>query len=355
MLSKMRKNSIGQILENRIKGIIFEILLRCLCCIALALPCSCSRNVSGLQVKCDEKGAEAFLDGKRIGTCPVSLTPAAGDHVLIVKKDIDADTYYFYESSITVRDGEPQKVNAKLGLRFTEEAVRKIENDFVLVKGGCFQMGDVFGDGFDDERPVHEVCLDDFSISKYETIQALWQKVMGENPSHNVSDRLPVESVSWNDTQKFITRLNSMTRMNYRLPTEAEWEYAARSGGKLEKWAGTNNERELSEYAWYSKNSENTAHFVGLKKPNGLGLYDMTGNVDEWVKDGWSNYGSASQRNPQGAEAIPGANYQCVLRGGAFLLTGAKSARVFTRGMRSMYRSDVYIGFRLAHSMKQGK
>lgn len=313
------------------------------CCIALVLLCNCSRNVSGLQVKCDEKGADVFLDGKRIGPCPVSLTPVAGSHILTIRKRNDADTYCFYESTIDVRNGEQLKVNAKLGLRLTEEAAKKIESDFVLVKGGCFQMGDVFGYGSDLQRPVHEVCLDDFYMGKFEMTQALWQKVMGDNPSHSVSDRLPVDNVSWNDAQKFITRLNGVTGMNYRLPTEAEWEYAARSGGKREKWAGTNNVNELSEYAWYGKNSEGTTHFVGLKKPNGLGLYDMTGNADEWVKDGWSRYEQTPQRNPQGPESKPEAGYQCVIRGGN---------SNFARSMRSTYRGDIGISFRLAHSVK---
>lgn len=308
--------------------------------------CSCSREVSGLQVKCDENGAEAFLDGKNIGTCPINLTPTPGIHTLTIKKGVDADTYYFYESLISVRSGEPQKINAKLGLRLTVDAARKIENDFVFVKGGCFQMGDVFGDGFEDERPVHEVCLDDYFISKYETTQALWKKVMGENPSRNVFDRLPVESVSWKDAQEFIARLNDMTGMNYRLPTEAEWEYAARSGGKREKWAGTNKESELSEYAWYSKNYEGTTHFVGLKKPNGLGLHDMTGNVVEFVQDGWSKYESSPQRNPQGPERPGEARNSCVVRG---------DSTNFKRHMGGIHRRDFYAGFRLAHSVKPGK
>lgn len=221
------------------------------------------------------------------------------------------------------------------------EEIKKLGEDMVSVKGGCFQMGDIFGDGSDLQRPVHEVCLDDFYIGKYEVTQALWQKIMGENPSHSVSDRLPVDRVSWSDAQKFITRLNYMTGMIYRLPTEAEWEYAARSGGKREKWAGTSSEIELPEYAWYGKNYEGTTHFVGLKKPNGLGLYDMTGNVDEWVKDGWSKYDSAPQRNPQGPETMTEVRYQCVIRGGY---------SNFARSMRSIYRGDIGIGFRLARS-----
>lgn len=307
---------------------------------ALVLLNCCSSNVSGLEVKCDEKGAEVFLDGKSVGVCPVNLTPSAGNHVLTVKKGINADTYYFYESTIDLRNGESKSVSAKLGLRFKEEVAGKILNDFALVKGGCFQMGDIFGDESDFERPVHEVCLDDFYMGKYEVTQELWQKVTGDNPSSEVYHRLPVDNVSWNDAQKFITRLCSLTGINYRLPTEAEWEYAARSGGKWEKWAGTNNKDELPEYAWYGDNFGNNAHFVGLKKPNGLGLYDMTGNVFERVQDGWSRYEKTKQRNPQGAETMQGARYQNINRGG----------NNFRRTMGSIYRRDRYVGFRLAIS-----
>lgn len=324
---------------------VFAHILFGFACITLVISTSCGRKVSGLQVKCGEKGAEVFMDGKSVGTCPVNLTPAAGSHILTIKKGIDTDTFFFYEDVVTVKTGEALKVNAKLGLRFTEETARKIENDFVLVKGNCFQMGDVIGDGTPLQKPVHEVCLDDYFISKYEATQWLWQKVMGGNPSSATSDRYPVDNISWKETQEFITRLNGMTRMNYRLPTEAEWEFAARSGGNREKWAGTNKESELPDYAWYGKDSSGL-HSVGVKKPNGLGLYDMTGSVCEIVKDGWSKYSSVSQRNPQGPETLAETDFQNVVRDGG---------NNFKRGGGSIYRRDPFIGFRLAHSVKKEK
>jgi formylglycine-generating enzyme required for sulfatase activity len=111
----------------------------------------------------------------------------------------------------------------------------------VFVQGGCYQMGDTFGDGESDEKPVHKVCVHDFYMGKYEVTQGQWKAVMGNNPSNfsNCGDNCPVEQVSWADVQQFIQRLNSRSGKNYRLPTEAEWEYAARSGGKSEKWSGT--------------------------------------------------------------------------------------------------------------------
>ena len=341
--------------EYRTKSI-YIILLLGLGCMALTPLFSCSGDVSGLQVKCNEKGAEVFLDGKSIGACPVSVTPKAGKYILTIKKGIDADTLLFYESPITMQEGKPLKVNAKLSQRYSEKALKEMDSNFVLVKGGCFQMGDVFGDNYSHsirERPVHDVCLDDFHIGRFEVTQKEWQKVMGNNPSRFVSDRQPVESVSWDDIQKFIGRLNELTGRRYRLPTEAEWEYSARSGGKQERWAGTNNENELTEYAWYSKNSEGTTHLVGLKRPNAIGLYDMSGNVSEMVQDGWSEYVAAPQRNPQGPKEF---RHFCMTRGGSFFFGRSDQVRVFDRGStRSQCPGTLDIGFRLVLSPSQTK
>jgi len=185
--------------------------------------------------------------------------------------------------------------------------------EFVAVPGGCFQMGDTFGDGNSDEKPVHEVCLSDFSIGKYEVTQAQWQRVMGSNPSHftQCGDTCPVEKVSWEDAQQFISRLNQQSGSNYRLPTEAEWEYAARSGGKSEKYSGGN---DVDAVAWYSGNSGSQTHPVGQKQANGLGIYDMSGNVWEWVQDWYGNYGNVRQQNPTGLSSGSGR----VVRGGGW-------------------------------------
>lgn len=168
--------------------------------------------------------------------------------------------------------------------------------EFVLVKGACFHMGDNLrdvdndgvGDVDKDEMPVHEACVDDFYIGRHEVTQGQWEEVMGSNPSNSMNgNNYPVERVSWNDVQDFIGKLNNKTGRNYRLPTDAEWEYAARSGEKKETWAGTSDKSELRRYAWYSSNnSRGQTHPVGQKEPNGLGLYDMTGNVWEWCPVG---------------------------------------------------------------------
>jgi formylglycine-generating enzyme required for sulfatase activity len=223
---------------------------------------------------------------------------------------------------------------------------------FVLVAGGCYMMGNVFNDkdGSNDEKPVHEVCVDDFYMGKYEVTQAEWTGIMGNNPSKFRGEKLPVEQVSWDDVQGFITRLNEKGGKQSRLPTEAEWEYAARSGGKKEKWAGTIDEKQLENYAWYYSE---TTHPVGQKRPNGLGLYDMSGNVKEWCSD-WHGLGTYDDdfirdkpRNPQGAS---GGSFR-VVRGGSFNYE-ARDLRVVKRGGDPPSVRGYYLGFRLVSPVR---
>jgi formylglycine-generating enzyme required for sulfatase activity len=178
-------------------------------------------------------------------------------------------------------------------------------------------MGDTFGDSESHEKPVHEVCVDDFYLGKYEVTQGQWEKVMGNNPSHFKGRDNPIEQVSWNDVLEYIDRLNNQSGRKYRLPTEAEWEYAARSGGKKEKYAGTSQESELGQYAWYRSNSGEQTHPVGQKKPNGLGLHDMSGNVMEWCADWYDEnyYKNSPKDNPRG----PSNGSRRVLRGGSWI------------------------------------
>ena len=206
-----------------------------------------------------------------------------------------------------------------------------ISIDMVRVEAGTFTMGATpeMEKYFDWERPTHQVTLtNDYYIGKYEVTQALWQAVMGSNPSIFKGDNLPVEQVSWDDCQEFISKLNRITDKKFRLPTEAEWEYAARGGNKSigYQYSGSNN---ISDVAWYKDNSGSKTHAVGIKQSNELGIYDMTGNVWEWCQDWYRRYDSSSQVNPTGANS---GSYH-VYRGGSWNIT--------TLECRSSYRNGI--------------
>ena len=206
----------------------------------------------------------------------------------------------------------------------------------MYVKGGTFTMGGTSEQGSDadsDEKPTHSVTVSGFYICKYEVTQALWKAVMGNNPSNWKGDNLPVEQVSWDDCQSFIRNLNALTGKNFRLPTEAEWEFAARGGNNSRgyKYAGSNN---IGDVAWYDDNSGDKTHVVGTKSPNELGIYDMSGNVWEWCQDWFGSYSSASQTNPTGASS----GSHRVLRGGSWNYNA--------RNCRSSYRRNNAPGHR---------
>lgn len=178
--------------------------------------------------------------------------------------------------------------------------------EFVFIKGGCYQMGDTFGDGYEDEKPVHEVCVNDFYMSRYVVTQAQWRTLMDKNPPSMAicGDNCPVNRVSWIEAQNFIDKLRSKTSKNYRFPTEAEWEYAARSGGKQEKWAGISDKESPDGNPRYGSKQQPKVPNVGQKKPNGLGLYDMSGTIWQWVQDWYDKdfYAKSPKDNPQGPE-----------------------------------------------------
>jgi formylglycine-generating enzyme required for sulfatase activity len=231
----------------------------------------------------------------------------------------------------------------------------------VAVEGGTFTMGATAEQGSDawqEEKPAHQVTLSSYCIGQTEVTQALWQAVMGSNPSYfnggNYGTNLqrPVEQVSWNDCQTFITKLNQMTGKTFRLPTEAEWEFAAR-GGKLSqgyKYAGSNT---IGDVAWHMDNipsqTEGNAGYgtqtVATKAPNELGLYDMSGNVFEWCQDWYSDvyYSSSPSTNPTG----PTSGSFRVLRGGGWG-NDARHCRVLNRDSNSLSRRNSSIGLRLA-------
>lgn len=226
------------------------------------------------------------------------------------------------------------------------------EPEMVFVEGGCFQMGDIFGKGDEIERPVHKVCLDDFYMGKYEVTQREWVEIIGANPSgFKGCDNCPVENVSWEDVSKYIKKLREKTGKEYRLPTEAEWEYAARSGGKKELWAGTSDDVKLGDYAWHHYNTDDSTHPVGQKKPNGLGIYDMSGNVSEWVWDGYNKkyYETSPKDNPKAP--LDEHEIERVIRGGSWV-SNPWAIRTTDRSRNAPDTKDPVCGFRLALSIQ---
>ncbi len=248
--------------------------------------------------------------------------------------------------------------------------------EFVYVQGGCYLMGDTFGDGFPSEQPVHEVCVNDFSLAKYDVTVGEFRKFTvatgykteaeeeggcgvfngskwvwdasknWRNPGFNQDDSQPVVCVSRNDAEAFINWVSEVSGTHYRLPTEAEWEYAARSGGKKEKYAGGN---DINAVAWYNYNGGLSTHRVGTKHPNGLGLYDMCGNVLQWVQDWYDEnyYRDSPRSNPQG----PSSGQQKVLRGSAWS-DEAAYVRATRRSRKSPSHRGSLLGFRLAFSAR---
>ena len=225
--------------------------------------------------------------------------------------------------------------------------VGSVEYPMVYVSGGSFDMGatsEQDSDASINAKPVHRVSLSSYSIGKYEVTQDLWEAVMGSNPSRFKGPRRPVEQVSWNDCQDFIRKLNDLTGASFRLPTEAEWEFAARGGNSSRgyKYSGSDG---LDDVAWYGDISEKSkTHIVGTKSPNELGLYDMSGNVYEWCNDWYGSYSSSSQTDPKGSSS----GSRRVSRGGSWLGV-AWYCRVSARkSCAPDFRIDYY-GLRLCH------
>jgi len=218
--------------------------------------------------------------------------------------------------------------------------------EFIKIQPGCFQMGSATSEsGREDDETRHRVCLTQhYELGQYEVTQGQWEKVMGSNPSifTDCGSNCPVENVSWDDIQEFIRKLNRKTGRRYRLPTEAEWEYACRSGGRDEKYCGGN---DVNSLGWTDDNSGNETHRVGQKRANGLGIYDMSGNVYEWVEDWYGSYPSSSVTDPKG----PSSGSVRVSRGGSWYLR-ARYLRSAYRGRSSPGYRDVDLGFRLART-----
>ena len=283
-------------------------------------------------------GSDVYVDGVKVGQSPrVFNGVLAGNHNVEIRKS----GYTTSRQTVTISEGQTASISGSLtssasssnanvlsssssspsGNTITIPVKNGINIEMVKVEAGSFNMGATpeMENPYDWEKPVHRVTLtNNYYIGKYEVTQALWKTVMGNKSSRFKGDNLPVEKVSWNDCQKFISKLNKLTGKSFRLPSEAEWEYAARGGNKSRgyQYSGSNT---IGDVAWYEGNSSFMTHAVGTKQPNELGIYDMTGNVWEWCQDWYDIYSSSPQTNPTGAvsgsyRVDRGGSWNCLAR-----------------------------------------
>ncbi|MBQ3247475.1 MAG: SUMF1/EgtB/PvdO family nonheme iron enzyme [Alistipes sp.] len=306
-----------------------------------------------LDVSCVPAIADLYVDGKKIGETPLTTSLLVGEHSVELRRS----GYTSQSQKVSVSEGKTATVNVTLAkvattastaftaATYADSATANFDGfEMVFVKGGTFTMGatpEQSSDAGDDEKPAHSVTVSNFYIGKYEVTQAQWEAVMGKNPSRYKGDNRPVENVSWKDVQKFIKKLNAKTGKRYRLPTEAEWEYAARGSNQSKgyKYSGSN---DIGSVAWYTDNSSSQTHPVGQKQPNELGLYDMSGNVYEWCSDWYGGYSRGSQTNPTG----PANGSNRVLRGG-YWGDGSMGCRVSYRNYGGPSGRGHDCGFRL--------
>ena len=266
-----------------------------------------------------------------------------GTRIKVPYAELDSiSTYNYEEDPQGGYDGKAKTFTAN-GVSFT----------MMPVEGGSFTMGATSEQTgyYDDELPTHRVTLSSYMIGETEVTQELWQAVMGYKPTSGGSQwssscglgaQYPAYYISWNGVQEFITKLNSITGEKFRMPTEAEWEYAARGGNKSKgyMYSGSNT---IGDVAWYGSNSDGKTHAVKTKSPNELGLYDMSGNVWEWCSDWYGSYSSNAQTDPTG----PSTGTYRMYRGGSWGYD-ATFCRVADRHKAPPSGINSYIGFRLA-------
>ena len=309
-------------------------------------------------------GSDVYVDGVKVGQSPrVFNGVLVGNHNVEIRKS----GYSTSRQTVMISEGQTASISGSLTSSASSSNANVLSSgssslsdntltipvknginiEMVKVEAGSFNMGATpeMKSPYEVEKPVHRVTLtNNYYIGKYEVTQALWQAVMGSNPSHFKGDALPVEQVSWKDCQKFITKLNRLTGKNFRLPTEAEWEYAARGGNKSRgyRYSGSNT---IDDVAWYENDALSQTHPVGTKQPNELEIYDMTGNVMEWCQDWYGSYSSSPQVNPTGAAS---GSYR-VVRGGGWS-DSARDCRTSDRDFISPGGRSSDLGFRLVLS-----
>lgn len=276
---------------------------------------------------------------------PLAAAPSFGAPPNPPASEIDDELETGTDAEIPSKDGKVE------GDKKKEPPLKPIPPfKMVFIKGGCFEMGDFSDSGDEDEKPLHEVCVADFYLLETEVTQELYSSVMNVDYSKPKDPQKPVNYVTWFAADRFIKRLNERNRIDkkttfYRLPTEAEWEYAARSGGKNDKWSGVNNEAALGDYSWYIDSIDDGMMQVKKKKPNALGLYDMSGNLSEWVEDyfAFDYYLDSPKDDPLG----PDMSSWKVVRGGSFKDDSFRMRTTYRYAVEPTNRSP-FIGFRIA-------
>lgn len=289
-----------------------------------------------IRIESNVTGADVIIDDLSFGVTPCTVELTNGEHNLVLRKK----GYNEEKTKIEVKVGDgikqrPVFVQMYQEGTFTYEG---ISYEMVNVQGGSFYMGspEKPSGSFSYEHPIHEVEVSNFSIGRTEVTQALWKAVMGNNPSTVQGDNLPVNNISWEDCQEFITQLNEITGKSFRLPTEAEWEYAAKGGSRQEgtNFAGSNSLSQVSR--------QGNIYPVASLKPNVLGIHDMSGNVSEWCQDWLGRYEARKVFNPKGAER----GVQRIHRGGGFDME-ENFHKVYTRNYSRPKEVKASIGLRL--------
>jgi len=274
------------------------------------------------------------------GVCPSKApTTVSSGKVSEIKTEILTNKTKSKQLTSKIKKEQRGKIKGLSGNNFT---VPGVGIEMIWIKPGSFQMGS--NSGGESVKPAHTVNISKgFWIGKYEVTQKQWKEVMGSNPSYFKKDNLPVEKISWYDCLKFCKKLSLKTGLNFRLPSEAEWEYACRAGTTTKYYSG-NSVSGLMEIAWCRRNSDNTSRPVGGRRPNAFGLYDMLGNVWEWCWDNWhDNYDGAPD---DGIAWKDTENSQCVLRGGGWYGNDDECSSYFRRSFQKDYTYTTY-GFRV--------
>jgi formylglycine-generating enzyme required for sulfatase activity len=296
-----------------------------------------------VKISTNPTNCNLMIDGVDVGPSPYSGTLSFGSHTLHASQNNQKAERII---NVLSEDGVGTfELSLSPAPKLAATSRTNIKVDMIFVKGGTFKMGNNAESQL-SEYPIHDVTVSDFYMQTTEMTQFLWKIVMGSNPSKFKGDDLPVESVSWNVVQEFILKLNSLSGNKYRLPTEAEWEYAAGGGQYIgTNFSGTNINAEVGDFAWTLENSNEKSHPVGLKKPNKLGLYDMTGNVWEWCSDWLGIYSSGPQTNPTGSSTGTRRSN----RGGSWRFNISEST-LHVRGGYDPGSFNNRIGFRLVMS-----